>query len=220
MPCGLVAVEENRDKIAGNVISNLATIENAKLAYGKLSHLEADAVADAVASTARMPLWGVDTALTVPDVMSAMEMLVTQKGCKVVAIDHIHLLGTGRRENRNDELRDISAAMKSAFKRLNIVGIVAAQLSRPPEKGREPPPPHLSDLRESGSLEEHADAALMLHRRDYYHRGERNYSPDHLCQAFVRKNRNGAVGEIVLRAELEYQRFVDESAVDPWSEAA
>jgi replicative DNA helicase len=206
-PCGLIAVEENEDKIAGNTLSSIANVENSHVAYGQWSRAQADAMLDAVASLKDTKLHGFDTAFSLGDVLAAAEMLIMQHGCKVVAVDHIHLITSPSRDNRNNQVNEISAALKNLFKRHGVVGIVAAQLNRPADKGVCPPPPRLTDLRDCGGLEEHADAALMLHRRDYYYRGQQNYIPDGLAELFVRKNRNGSVGQIVLAAELMYQRF-------------
>lgn len=215
-PVGLIAIEEKEDKIADNILSSQTAIENNHLAYGyrKWTNHDYASIGSAIVDLDPIPFHGIDTALTLPDVLTAAEMLATQYGCKIIAIDHVHLIdhSRSRAENRTQQLSEISGALKALFKRLGVVGIVAAQLNRP-SKETVPPPPHLTDLRDSGSLEEHADAVLMLHRKDYYMRGRDNYSPDGLAQVFIRKNRNGCVGGVILKADLEHQRF-EESGPD------
>lgn len=204
--CGLIAIEENETKIAGNVLSHISEIENDHIAYGKWTAPQQQTIRTAAGSLASAPLYCVDTAFSLSDVLSAAEMMIGQHGCKVVAVDHLHLIDGVRAETRQEEISKISGALKNLWKRRNVVGIVAAQLNRP-EKGQCPPPPQLTDLRGSGALEEHADAVLMLHRKDYYFRGSENYTPDGLAQLLIRKNRNGAVGEVVMKAQLQFQRF-------------
>jgi replicative DNA helicase len=215
-PVGLIAVEENEDKIAGNVLSAETMIENSTLAYGSWQHINLASVGEAVQKISPIPFFGVDSAFTLNDILASAELLVVQHGCRVIALDHIHLVDHAKgAENREQQISEISNALKGLFKRLGVAGIVAAQLNRP-AKESSPPPPHLTDLRGSGALEEHADAVLMIHRQDYYYRGRENYQPDGMAQIFIRKNRNGCVGEVALRADLSHQRFEEIVSENPF----
>jgi replicative DNA helicase len=100
------------------------------------------------------------------------------------------------------ELTRISAGLKNAFKRLSIVGVVAAQIRR--INGNRPT---LQDLRESGSLEEHADSVTFLHRDDYVHRGDPSWVPDRRVDLIVAKNRGGPVGSVKLHWIPETQSY-------------
>lgn len=202
---GLVAAEEDRQKIAGNYLSSISNIENARLAYKHLDDQEFTVATHAVGDLARMKWHGVDTAFSIDEVCSAVEILATEKECKVIGVDHIHLIYTGRNyDNDHREVKEVSRRLKEICKRHRIILIAAAQLSRPDKNSRIPPPPMLTDLRESGSIEEHADAVLMIHREDYY---EKQRPPTHHCEVFVRKNRNGRTGGAALFEELKNQRF-------------
>lgn len=214
--CGLVAVEENQDKIIGNYLSAESNVENSRVAYEyeRWAVWEREDIDLAIDRVRPLPICVTDTAFSLADIMAAAEEMVAKFKCRIIAIDHIHLVGGARAENREQQISEISGAFKEFFKRRNVVGIVAAQLNRP-EKGICPPPPSLTDLRASGSLEEHADSVLMLHREDYYYRGRDNYDPNGLCQVLIRKNRNGCVGDVVMRADLAHQRFEEEQAEIP-----
>lgn len=202
---GLVAVEEDRQKIAGNYLSSLSGVENSAIAYRDLDKEQISKVVRASGDLSGYQWYGVDTAFSINDVCSAIELLATDKKCRVIAVDHMHLISSGHQyESGHREIKEISRRLKEVGKRHNIVLIAAAQLSRPEKHVKIPPPPTLTDLRESGSIEEHADAAIMLHREDYY---KRDVSPTHMCELIVAKNRNGRTGKTSLYEELRYQRF-------------
>lgn len=209
-PVGLVAVEENKHKIAGNYISAKTSLENDHVAYHHLTTPEWKQIAAGVGEMSSLPFYGCDTAFDLSAVCAAAEAMVIQYGCKVIAVDHIHLMKHSKsREgksswSRNDQITEMSSTLKELGRRYGVVLIVAAQLSRPDERKGVPNPPALTDLRESGSLEQDADAVLMVHREDYYRRNE---APTGECRIGIEKNRNGKIGFVTLKAELKYQRF-------------
>lgn len=207
-PVGLIAVEESEDKVAGNAISSITSIENSRIAYGPWSEGLLQQMADAGEDLQDVPLYVTEQATTLRGIVATAQAMARDHGCRVIAVDHLHLVSAPNGENRTQQLTQISSELKHLWKSLNVAGLVAAQLSRP-AKGQVVKAPHLNDLRESGALEEHADVVLMLHREDYYHRGEEHYQPDRICEVHVRKNRNGAVGAVDLIADLEHQRFID-----------
>jgi replicative DNA helicase len=89
---------------------------------------------------------------------------------------------------------------------LNVPIIVLSQLNRAPE-GREDHRPRLSDLRESGSIEQDADVVMLLHREDYYHRGEENYEPTNTAEVIIAKQRNGPTNTVKVTFLEKYTRF-------------
>lgn len=212
---GLISIEETLPKIAGNALAARTGLENSYVASGRLADADVEKLKDAANELRDYAFYVIDSASSIGDVIMSMEILATQYGCTHIAIDHVHLIDSPEHaENRNQQLGEISKRIKNTIKRLSIVGVVAAQLSRPP-KLSVPPPPVLSDLRDSGSLDEHADAVLMLHRQDYYRRDEDGYSPDGLCDVLIRKNRNGCVGAVSLHADLSHQRFIETQPAIP-----
>lgn len=205
---GLVAIEECEKKVAGNYFSADTGIFNNVLAQGVLTQEQFKSVGESFARMSGRNYWMTDSAIELPDVLNAMEIMVTQHGCKMIGIDHVHLIESRKSENRTQQINEISGALKQAIKRLGVSGVVAAQLSRPAERVGVPPPPRLTDLRDSGALEEHADSVVFLHREDYY-RQSNDPQRDGLCQIIIAKQRNGQTGDLALRADLSHQRFFD-----------
>ena len=115
-------------------------------------------------------------------------------------------LGTGRVESRQQEISTISRYLKSLARELNVPVVVLSQLNRSPE-GREGHRPRMSDLRESGSIEQDADVVMLLHREDYYHRGEADYQVDNTAEVIIAKQRNGPTGVVKLTFREKCTRF-------------
>lgn len=214
MSVGLIAREERQKKIAGNYLSAESRIENSRLANPPYNEEHWRELLPAASRIDKWKLIVNDSARTIEDVIAAAESMVMEHGCQIIAVDHLHLIGTRYRYERTlDRLTEVSHSLKDLWKELGVAGIVAAQLSRPP-KGTIPDPPEPTDLRECGALEEHADSILFLHREDYYHRNDRNWTPDGKCHVGIAKNRNGPVGGIMIDAELQVQTFTDNGPED------
>lgn len=205
---GLIAVEESRQKIAGNYLSSASEVENHLVAHGKLGQDDWKRLLHAGNQLGELPWWGTDSAFSIDQVAAAFESLVLRKRCRVVAVDHLHLIQSDdhHRGDRERELSDISRTLKNLAKKHRVACIAAAQLSRP-DKTKAPGLPSLTDLRGSGGIEEHADSVIFIHREDYYRRGELGYDPTDQALFRIAKNRNGQIGSVTLRAELAYQRF-------------
>ncbi len=122
-------------------------------------------------------------------------------------------LGSGRVESRQQEITAISRYIKALARELNIPVVVLSQLNRAPE-GREGHRPRMSDLRESGSIEQDADVVMLLHREDYYHRGEKDYQPDNMAELIIAKQRNGPTARVDLVFREKFTRFENTSAVE------
>lgn len=204
---GLIGLEENRHKVAGNYISATTGIENEHVANQKMSGGLAAQFVDAIASMADLPWFGTDKAFKLGQIVAAAETMIVDRKCGVVCIDHIHLIQGERAENRNQQLSEISRVFKQLAATHNVSLIVAAQLSRPEKGAGIPPPPRLTDLRDSGTLEQDADSVLMLHRPDYYRNNINEHDKE--VQVWIRKQRNGPSGGLALRDELMYQRFAE-----------
>jgi replicative DNA helicase len=206
--CGLVAVEEDGQKVARNYLSALSEIENQKIAAGNLDEQEWGQLTFAQNTASQWPIIICDDCQGAEDVATAIEVLATQYGCGVVATDHIQKLYLrGHWENRNQEMTRISAMLSARHKRLNVCGILASQLGRPEQKHGCPPPPTMATLRESGALEQDADSVLFIHREDYYYKAKTGHVPNHQAKIIVEKNRDGPTGFLTLIEELQYQRF-------------
>ena len=127
----------------------------------------------------------------------------------IVIVDYLQLIqGSDRyKGNRVQEVTEISRGLKILARELEIPVVALAQLSRS-VTGREDPRPVLSDLRESGSIEQDADLVMFLHRPDYYRQNDDNYEETHITELLVAKHRHGAVGKIELYFHPELLRFM------------
>ena len=124
-------------------------------------------------------------------------------------------LGLGRVESRQQEITTISRYIKGLARELNIPVVVLSQLNRAPE-GREGHQPRMSDLRESGSIEQDADVVMLLHREDYYHHGDEDYERDSKADLIIAKQRNGPTGNVKLIFREKITRFENASvAAEP-----
>ena len=112
----------------------------------------------------------------------------------------------GRVESRQQEISTISRYLKALARELEVPVIVLSQLNRSPE-GRADHKPLMSDLRESGSIEQDADVVMLLHREDYYHRSENDYSETNTAEIIIAKQRNGPTGVIKLMFNDRFTRF-------------
>jgi replicative DNA helicase len=127
---------------------------------------------------------------------------------QIIMIDYLQLmhLGVGRVESRQQEVSAISRYVKGLARELDVPVVVLSQLNRAAE-GREGHRPRMSDLRESGSIEQDADVIMLLHREDYYHRGDSEYENNHTAEVIIAKQRNGPTGTVSLTFREECTRF-------------
>jgi replicative DNA helicase len=121
--------------------------------------------------------------------------------------------GAGKVESRQQEISVISRYLKSLAREIDAPVIVLSQLNRAAE-GREDHRPRMSDLRESGSIEQDADVVMLLHREDYYHRGEEAYEPDNTAEVIIAKQRNGPTGTVKLMFREKCTRFENLSQLE------
>lgn len=208
--CGLIAVEEGKQKIGGNYISDFASVANKQVAYGHLNG-ELERMRAATESAKGLPWYGIDSAFRLGDIVRAFDKLAVDKQCKVIGVDHIQCIIPDRQgDNGNERLEEISMTLKARAKMHGVAMAVMCQLKKPDGHG-EPPPPDMQSLRGSGAMFQDCDVAIGLHRKDIWHRGERNYVPDHLCDLLFLKTRNFEPGYTKLIANMAYQRFEDYS---------
>ncbi len=146
--------------------------------------------------------------VTVMEMKAKARRLKMEQNLDIVFLDYIQLMRTGGRfENRNQEMSFISRSLKELAKELRIPVVGISQLSRAPEKGRREPKPQLSDLRESGAIEQDADVVVFIFRPEYYHPDDESLKG--LAEVTVAKQRNGPTGSANLAFIREYARFAE-----------
>jgi len=165
----LFSLEMASDQLANRVIADIAGVASDLLRRGKVSAKEVERAVKASQGLKDVPLMLDDTpALSVSAIRTRARRLKRQKGLDLVIVDYLQLMkGTGRSDNRVQEVTEISQGLKAMAKELDVPVIALSQLSRAVEQ-REDKRPLLSDLRESGSIEQDADVVMFLYREEYY----------------------------------------------------
>src|SRR4051794_3198509 len=170
-PVALFSLEMSADQLATRILAEESGISSENLRMGKISQQEFRHLARAAAELQSLPLYIDDTpGLTIAALRTRARRLKRQKGIGIIIVDYLQLLqGTGRNSNDNrvNEISEISRGLKQLAKELEVPVIGLSQLSRAVEQ-REDKRPQLSDLRESGSIEQDADIVLFIYREDYY----------------------------------------------------
>ena len=147
-------------------------------------------------------------ALSVMEMKAKARRLKMEQNLDLLFIDYIQLMRPGGRfENRTQEMSYISRSLKELAKEIKIPVVGISQLSRAPERGRREPIPQLSDLRESGAIEQDADVVIFIYRRELYHPDDENIRG--IADINVAKQRNGPTGRVNLAFIREYARFAD-----------
>lgn len=147
-------------------------------------------------------------ALTVMEMKAKARRLKMEQNLNLIFIDYMQLMRPGGRfENRTQEISYISRSLKELAKELKIPVVGISQLSRAPERGRREPLPQLSDLRESGAIEQDADVVIFIYRPEFYHPDDENLRG--IAKINIAKQRNGPTGMVNLAFIREYARFAD-----------
>lgn len=196
-------LEMSRDQLGMRLMSSEALIDMHKLQMGELNDDEWERLAHASEVLSKTNIYIDDNpALTVADMKSKCRRIGSDLG--LIVIDYLQLMQTGHRvENRTTEVGEISRAMKIMAKELNVPVVCCAQLSRASEQ-RQDKRPMLSDLRESGSIEQDADIVIFLYRESYYNRDSEDTNT---AECIVAKNRHGTTGTIKLQWLGQYTSF-------------
>ncbi|MDZ7588623.1 MAG: replicative DNA helicase [Parasphingorhabdus sp.] len=227
------SLEMSADQLATRVLSEAAEISSEKLRMGKISREEMHKLALASRELQDLPLFIDDTpALTIAALRTRARRLKRRHDIGLVVVDYLQLLqGTGRaNDNRVNEISEISRGLKTLAKELGVPVLALSQLSRAVES-REDKRPQLSDLRESGSIEQDADIVMFIYRDEYYHLAVKPDDPteqsteeqiakyqkwetDHQSKVgkatvMVSKQRHGATGNVQLAFQSEFTKFGD-----------
>ncbi|MBR3135049.1 replicative DNA helicase [Candidatus Saccharibacteria bacterium] len=203
------SMEMSKDQIVDRMVADVSGVDSWKIRNGNLSDDDFAKIGDAMAEMGETPIYIDDSSS-----MTALELRNKARRAKhdhdisLIVVDYLQLISGGSRYagNRVQEVTEISRELKKLARELEVPVIALAQLSRS-VTGRDDPRPVLSDLRESGSIEQDADIVMFLHRVDYYHQ-EEGYEPTNITELIIAKHRNGPVGKIELYFHPELLRFM------------
>ena len=207
------SLEMSQEQLGLRMICSTALVDSQKLRTGRItSQDEWSRIMQAATALYDAPLFIDDTpGITVAEMRSKARRLQAEKGLDLIIVDYLQLMqgSQGRRqaENRQQEISEISRSLKSLARELKVPVIALSQLSRSVES-RQVKRPMLSDLRESGSLEQDADIVAFLYREGYYQQ-EIEDSSKNITEVIIAKHRNGATGTIQLYFHGQWTRFVD-----------
>ena len=229
---GFYSLEISAEQLAARILSEAAEVPSEQIRRGDMTETEFRRFVDAAKSLEACPLLIDDTpALPIAQLAARARRLKRTNGLDVLIVDYLQLVrGTGRSENRVNEISEITMGLKAIAKELNIPVIALSQLSRQVES-REDKRPQLSDLRESGSIEQDADVVMFVFREEYYQ--EREKPGDHemekmatwqeemerlhgKAEVVIGKQRHGPIGTVELSFEGKFTRFGN--LLKPWQQ--
>lgn len=212
IPVAIFTLEMANVQLVKRLLSNVASLEGEKIKSGQLSNEEWDRLNACLKNIYSAPLYLDETpGLSITELRTKARRLVREHGVKMIMIDYLQLMNAGglKLGSREQEVSTISRSLKALAKELNIPIIALSQLNRSTET-REDKRPVLSDLRESGAIEQDADIVCFIHRPEYYTKsGEDAQGNDirGLAELIVAKHRSGAVGDVKLRFVSKYAKF-------------
>ena len=205
---GVFSLEMSREQLVQRLLAVETGVDSQRLRLGYLNDEEWQNVSDAIGRLAQMPIFIDDSAgLTIHEIRSKSRRLEAESGVDMLIIDYLQLMtGTSRRDgNRVQEVSEISRGLKVLARELNIPVIACAQLSRAVES-RTNHVPMLSDLRESGSIEQDADIVMFIHREEMYNPETEKKG---IAEIHIAKHRNGPLTTIPLRFFNRTTKFAD-----------
>jgi replicative DNA helicase len=173
VPVAIFSLEMSKQQLAERILCSKSEIDSQRIRKGMLSSDDYDKIKAACGDLYEVPIYVDDTSLLTPlELRAKARRLKSLYGLRCIIVDYLQLMSLGSRvESRQQEITAISRYIKALAGELSIPVMVLSQLNRAPE-GREDHRPRMSDLRESGSIEQDADVVILLHREDYYRRGE------------------------------------------------
>ena len=214
MPLAFFSLEMSRQQLAERMLCSRAMMDSQLVRKGMLNDVQYQELVHAASELSERPIYVDDTpGITPLELRGKARRLRSRYGIRCIFIDYLQLMSLGGRvESRQQEVSEISRYLKALARELEVPVVVLSQLNRSPE-GREGHRPRMSDLRESGSIEQDADVVMLLHREDYYHRGEPDYQDANTAEVIVAKQRNGPTDTIELSFNGMHTRFGNKARV-------
>jgi replicative DNA helicase len=211
-PVAIFSLEMSKESLVQRMLTAEARVDSQMLRKGKLRDDEYPRIAKAAGILSSAPIWIDDTpGITLLEMRSKARRLRAETDVGLLIVDYLQLMqGPSGVENRQQEISMISRSLKALAKELNVPVIALSQLSRAPEQRTgEAKRPQLSDLRESGAIEQDADVVMFIYRPEVYEQLKENPDPDVQGRAeiIVGKQRNGPTDTVALYFHKSYTRF-------------
>ncbi|MCR5223344.1 MAG: replicative DNA helicase [Lachnospiraceae bacterium] len=205
----MFSLEMSREELVNRLLSLESKVNSQNLRTGDLNERDWVCLAEAAGVVAKSKLIIDDTSsITLSELRSKCRKYKLEHDIQVVIIDYLQLMsGSGRADSRVNEISEISRGLKSLARELKVPVVALSQLSRGPEQ-RQDHRPILSDLRESGAIEQDADVVMFLYREDYY---ERDREATNIAEVIVAKQRNGPLGKVDLVWMPDYTKFANKA---------
>lgn len=203
----IFSLEMSKEQLTDRLIAAAMAVDSWKLQKGTLSESEFSRMGDALEVLSRSNIFVDDSPAGewLMSIKSKARRLKMESGLDLIVIDYLQLMSSGNSMNRVQEVSEISRGLKSLARELDVPVVALSQLSRALE-ARPDKRPIMSDLRESGSIEQDADIIMMIYRDDYYNEFSESAW---VTNVFIRKNRNGPTGQVDLKFEKSHQKFIE-----------
>ena len=205
--CAVFSLEMSKQQLAQRMMCSRAQIDAQRVRKGLLNANEYQRLAMMVNEMNKMPIWVDDSpGLTPLEMRAKCRRLKQQHDIKAIMIDYMQLMDNPGVESRQQQISEISRAIKAVARELSVPVIALSQLNRGSEN-RDGHRPRMSDLRESGSIDQDADVIALLHREDYYRQSEPDFIPDNIAEVIIAKQRNGPTGTVKLTFDNKTTTF-------------
>ncbi len=207
IPVGIFSLEMSKDQLVDRLLSSTAGVDAWKIRTGNLYEEDFAKIGEAMSVLSEAPIFIDDSANTsIMEMRAKARRLKAEHGLGLIVLDYLQLMGGGGyTDNRVQEISEISRSLKGLAREMNVPILALSQLSRAVE-ARPDKRPLLSDLRESGSIEQDADVVMFIYREDYYNRDAENKN---IADILIRKHRNGPTGSVSFYFVADQMKFVD-----------
>ncbi len=207
LPMAIFSLEMSKEQLINRMFSMESNVDSQKLRTGQLDDQDWERLIESAGVIGKSGLIIDDTpGISITELRSKCRKYKLEHGLSIVMIDYLQLMtGSGRTDSRQQEISDISRSLKALARELSVPVIALSQLSRAVEQ-RPDHRPMLSDLRESGAIEQDADVVMFLYRDDYYNHDSEKKG---ITEIIIAKQRNGPIGTVELAWLAEYQKFAN-----------
>ena len=218
-PVAVFSLEMSKNQLAERFLASRARFNLRQMRRGGLTPENWTHLQMVAGDLESAPIYIDDSAnLTIVQMMAKARRLKAAHDIQCIFVDYLQLMTySGRANSRQEQITEISRGIKALARDLKIPVVVAAQLNRGPAD-RPTHTPRMSDLRESGSIEQDADVVMLLHNEDYYHLGEEGYQPKGTTDLIIAKQRNGPTGTVPLTFLKDFTRFESAAVGSQWGQ--